>query len=139
MRTEKVRVQLGARAAALVIAALALAAMMQNALAPGTEESARAGAQSAAILIELAEQAPTQALPNVRNSAQTAHSSELAAQNAEGSVDATLRLWLNGPSGEVIFRNAEQYARCSEARMRRVEAPDCPSYTDARPMILTSS
>jgi hypothetical protein len=45
-------------------------------------------------------------------------------------------LWVTGPGGEIVFRNAERYQRCLAARSRRMEAPDCPSAADNRRMVL---
>ena len=50
--------------------------------------------------------------------------------------DGALRLWIDGPSGEVIFRSAEQFERCRTARMERIDASDCPSRNDQRVMVL---
>ena len=47
-----------------------------------------------------------------------------------------IRLWINGPGGEIVFRNADRFRRCVAARAQRMEAPDCPSAGDLRQMVL---
>lgn len=47
-----------------------------------------------------------------------------------------VRLWLNGPQGEIVFVSAERYARCIDARARRMDDADCPSASDRRRMVL---
>lgn len=69
---------------------------------------------------------------------------DLGAQRATASlIDAgagmDVRLWLNGPAGEIVFMSAERYARCIDARARRRDDADCPSASDRRRMVLDAT
>ena len=58
-----------------------------------------------------------------------------AAQDGVGLGDEVL-LWVNDPSGAIVFRNAGRFRRCVEARLHGMEESDCPSASDLRQMVL---
>lgn len=47
-----------------------------------------------------------------------------------------VRLWWDGPAGEIVFRSADRFERCRLARMERREEPDCPGQGETREMLL---
>ena len=50
-------------------------------------------------------------------------------------LGAAVLLWVNGPGGEIVFRNRDRFRRCVQARSYRREEPDCPSAGDPRQMV----
>ena len=58
-----------------------------------------------------------------------------AVEDGFGLGDEVL-LWINDPSGAIVFRNANRFHRCVQARSRRMEDADCPSASDLRQMVL---
>ena len=58
-----------------------------------------------------------------------------AVDDGLGPGDEVL-LWVNDPSGAIVFRNANRFHRCVLARSRGVEDADCPSASDLRQMVL---
>lgn len=58
-----------------------------------------------------------------------------SARDGEGFGEEIV-LWVNGPGGEIVFRNADRYRRCVTARHRKVDTADCPSAADQRRMML---
>lgn len=123
MQNEFARVRLWSRIAAGALGALAALAVF--AFAPALHEGA--SAPGAAIV-----QAVNVALERPDAPVQTPQREALAvASEADGAqaddVGLELRLWRYGADGEILFRTADQYARCAEARRSGREASDCPS------------
>ena len=58
-----------------------------------------------------------------------------AAEDGVGLGDEVL-LWINDPSGAIVFRSANRFHRCVLARSRGLEDADCPSASDRRQMVL---
>lgn len=50
-----------------------------------------------------------------------------------------LTLWTYGARGEIVFDDIEQFERCTEARLRRHEASDCPGADETAALTLGSS
>lgn len=55
---------------------------------------------------------------------------------ATGSEGGGVRLWWDGPRGEIVFRSSQRYAICTAARDAGRSDPDCPDPRDRRAMIL---
>ncbi|HVZ98704.1 MAG TPA: hypothetical protein VG841_00150 [Caulobacterales bacterium] len=67
--------------------------------------------------------------------------SPAAVLNATASKDhgegLTLQLWRYTASGEILFETWDQHRRCTEARARRRDESDCPSFLDRTPIART--
>jgi hypothetical protein len=62
-----------------------------------------------------------------------------ASDDDSAGLGEEVLLWVNAPGGQIVFRNADRYHRCVMARNERMEAPDCPSASDTRRMVLDTS
>ena len=60
------------------------------------------------------------------------------AASATGSEGGGVRLWWDGPRGEIVFRSAQRFDLCTAARADRRSDPDCPDPRDRRAMIPAS-
>ncbi len=78
------------------------------------------------------------ALLAAQEAAALAASSTMPFADARGTsgLGEDIRLWINGPRGEIVFRNADRFRRCVMARAQRIEESDCPSAGDLRQMVL---
>lgn len=55
---------------------------------------------------------------------------------ATGAEGGGVRLWWDGPRGEIVFRSAQRFDLCTEARAAGRSDPDCPDARDRRAMVL---
>lgn len=130
MDTEAVEVRVIARVSAVLLALVGGTLLSSVEVEP----AAQAGDGLTASIEVIRKKPAETALPAAASGrAEAAAFAEMA--NGEG-MGEEIRLWVTGPSGELIFRNADRYQRCLVARSRRIEAPDCPSAADRRRMVL---
>lgn len=120
-------VRLASRAAALVLAAVAVygASFVRERVDAGVGPPGGAGVTA---FVEFIEQQP--APRTVR---------AIEAVRGRGSADGAFEmplLWINAPDGRIVFRSAEQYHRCLAARRRRADEADCPNAYETRELAL---
>lgn len=133
MTTETLEVKVIARASAVLIAlcvALLLSSVeFPRAPVPGDGDD---------ISVRIVRKLETSAVALARAVAPAAKAAApaAAAALANEGFGADVRLWLEGPAGEIIFVSAERFARCQDARAHRREDADCPSASDIRRMVL---
>lgn len=132
MATDLERVRLISRGAAagLAVAALYGASLVRTDAAQGFDG---AGAVSIAVVVETIE--PERITTRVAIAPASARRGGLAI--GEGEVSLPL-LWINAPDGRILFRTAEQYHRCVDARRRRANEADCPDAWETRALALAS-
>lgn len=133
MDSETVEIRAISRGVA-VVGAVVVGALLATVELPATPAPGSDGDFSIEIVRKRTEAAAT-AVANVMAPAADA-ATPAAAAKPENGVGADVRLWLNDPAGDIVFVNAERYARCVAARARRVEDADCPSAGDRRRMVL---
>lgn len=110
----------------LIFATLLTTVRLPNEPAPGS------GSDFSVQVVRKRADNPASAAASIGDGARAAVISE-----PEGSgLGADIRLWLEGPAGELVFVSAERYARCVAARAGRREDADCPSASDRRRMVL---
>ncbi|MFT3727634.1 MAG: hypothetical protein QM759_07415 [Terricaulis sp.] len=61
---------------------------------------------------------------------------DVAANPALSDRDNSLRLWRYGAHNEIVFSYAEQFDRCTDARKKHIDQPDCPSARETRDYVL---
>jgi hypothetical protein len=134
MDSEIIEVRAISRAVA-VLAAIVVATLVSTTPLPGLEPTPGLG-QAASVMIVRKKPQNDMALASAALSPSSQAS--MAFKGAEGpeGFGQDLRLWVNGPGGELVFLNADRFERCQIARAQRLEQPDCPSADDPRRMVL---
>lgn len=131
MDSETVEVRAIARGAAVLIAViggtLLTTVSVSPTIAPGV---------GAAPSVQVIRKKPQPGEPGAPAPVGPALTDALAGGRGEAGFGEEIRLWFDGPGGELVFRSAERFERCLLARNMGMEAPDCPSAADRRRMVL---
>ncbi len=134
MESEAVEVRAIARGlallTALILATLLSTVRLPAAPAPGVEQEA-----SVSVVRKRGPEPMALAAAQALAPQQPTTLSAVSAESGQGLGQET-RLWVNGPGGEIVFRNAGRFERCVLARRQRMEDADCPSAADRRRMVL---
>jgi len=128
--SERGKVALASRAAALVIAAVEVALL-------GLFEIETPGGSLGAPVVNailLAPPAPTPTPPVVRPHRREVEAVTASVALGEGEAEWP-HLWTYDARGRIVFRTDEQLVRCTIARRNGREEADCPSSSDRTPMI----
>ncbi|MEZ5957193.1 MAG: hypothetical protein R3C27_08300 [Hyphomonadaceae bacterium] len=127
--SERGKVALASRAAAVAIASLAVALLSLFEIK--TPDSSLGAPVVNAILLAPPTPAPTPPVVRPHRRETTVATSAAAAEGDEEWP----HLWTYDARGRIVFRTDEQLARCTLARRNGREEADCPSSSDRTPMV----